>query len=127
MKSATKEFIWFAGLSCLVESRKPEQPNRLNRPEKPEALRLEVPCLDHILEAVDVEPVTCRVEHADRIVSLQQFLKQLGDAGFAVAGLASISTRMSVMSLAAPGEILRNPIHTPWMDSFGTLFPNCLR
>ncbi len=44
-----------------------------------------------------------------------------------LACLANISTIMSVMWPAALGETLRNPIHTPWMDSWGMLFPNCLR
>jgi hypothetical protein len=39
------------------------------------SILLKVSGLDHILNAVDVEPVTSCIEDADRIVSFQQFLK----------------------------------------------------
>jgi hypothetical protein len=34
-----------------------------------------ISCLDHILKAVDIKPVTSRIEHADGILLFQQFLK----------------------------------------------------
>jgi len=66
----------------------PNKPDKLDRPDKPERLdRLKVPCLDHIIEAVDVEPVPCRIEDADGILPFQQFLEQLGNAGLTVGWL----------------------------------------
>src|SRR6185295_19552331 len=44
-------------------------------------------CLYHIIQAVDVEPVTCRIEHSDWILPFQELLEQLGDAGLAIAWL----------------------------------------
>ena len=58
----------------------------LNKPNRPDD-RLEISCLDHILNAVDVEPMPDCIEHADGILPFQQFLEQLGDAGFAVGRL----------------------------------------
>ena len=48
------------------------------------SILLEISCLDHILDAIDVEPVTGRIEYPDGILPFQQFLEQLGNAGFAV-------------------------------------------
>lgn len=50
-------------------------------------VRLKLSCLDHIFETIDIEPVADRVEDADGLLSLEQFLNQLGDRGFAIAGL----------------------------------------
>ena len=41
--------------------------------------------LNHILKAVDVEPVPRRIEDTDGILSFQQFLEQLRNTGLAVA------------------------------------------
>ena len=51
------------------------------------SILLEVSCLDHILNAINVEPVTCRIEYPNGILPFQQFLEQLGNAGFAVGWL----------------------------------------
>jgi hypothetical protein len=59
-------------LGLLDDIKKPEKPNR---PDQPEALRLKIPCLDHIFKAVDIEPVACRVEHTDWVLPFQQFLE----------------------------------------------------
>ena len=51
------------------------------------SILLEIPCLHHILNAIDVEPMTCCIEYPDGILPFQQFLEQLRDAGFAVGWL----------------------------------------
>ena len=51
------------------------------------SILLEISCLDHIIEAVDVEPVTCCIEYPDGILPFQQFLEQLGNTGLAVGWL----------------------------------------
>ncbi len=51
------------------------------------SILLEVSCLHHIFNAINVEPVACRVEHSDGILPFQQFLEQLGDACLAVSWL----------------------------------------
>ena len=60
------------------------KPNKPDQPKRPDEPCLKVSRLDYILDAVDVEPVACRVEHPDRILPFQQFLEQLRDAGFVV-------------------------------------------
>ena len=51
------------------------------------APRSKVSRLYHVLKAIDVEPVACRVKHADRILPFQEFLEQLRDGGLPVSGL----------------------------------------
>ena len=51
------------------------------------SILLEIPCLDHILAAIDIKPMTCCIEYPDGILPFQQFLEQLGNAGFAVGWL----------------------------------------
>jgi hypothetical protein len=48
------------------------------------SILLKVSRLDHILDTVDVKPVTGGIEHPDRILPFQQFLEQLRNAGLAV-------------------------------------------
>ena len=76
-------------MSCLSKG---TAPKGLDKPKKPEApdrapSPLKISCLDHILEAIDIEPVTYRIEYADGILPFQQFLEQLGDTGLAVVRL----------------------------------------
>ena len=52
------------------------------------SILLEVSRLDHILDAINVEPVAGGIEHSDGILPFQQFLEQLGNAGFAVGWLS---------------------------------------
>ena len=50
-------------LVCLIE------PNQLDRPDRPDPPdRLKTPCLDDVIEAVDIEPMTCRIEHSNWIL-----------------------------------------------------------
>ena len=51
------------------------------------SILLKVSRLDDIFDAINVEPVPGCVQHPDRILPFQQFLKKLGDAGFAVSWL----------------------------------------
>ena len=43
--------------------------------------------LNHIFEAVDIQPVTDRIQYPDRILSLQKFLKQLRNTGLSILWL----------------------------------------
>jgi hypothetical protein len=74
-------------LVCLVHLVGLIQPNKPDQPDRPEEPYLKIPCLHYILKAIDVEPVTSRIEDADGILPFQQFLEQLGDACLAVARL----------------------------------------
>ena len=64
-----------------------EEENQTNQRHGAGASGLKISCLNHIFKAVDIEPMTGRIEHADGVLPLQQFLEQLGDAGFAVGWL----------------------------------------
>jgi hypothetical protein len=51
------------------------------------AILLKLSRLHHIVQTIDIEPVADGVEDADRLFTCEQFLNQVRDRGFAVAGL----------------------------------------
>jgi len=52
---------------------------------------LKISCLEHILDAVDVESMPNCIEYTEGILPFQQFLEQLGDTSLAV-GLLGLHT-----------------------------------
>jgi hypothetical protein len=64
-------------------------------------------CLDDIVQAVDIKPVTNRIQHPNGLLTVQQCLQQMGDTGFAISWVGHYRRKDRVEQSTSSGRYFK--------------------